>query len=319
MLLEREVRRRRAARTRRPAGIVAAVLAVIVLVAVVILAAIPPLVTRSMTHMHVAFDRVWSAEEFGLTAERIVLRTADGLDVVAYGVHADAPKAVAIFLSGTHNPSVTAFFGHAAMLHEHGYASLLLEMRAHGESQGERIGLGFEEYLDVQAAVTHLAGRPEYDGVPIVAYGVSLGGATAINAMGRTPAIDAVVSLAAFSSWSDVFVDSMGLPEPLARLQRPFVDLYTGLTYGFDRRDVTPKAQIRHLGDRPALLMHAREDAQVPVASFERLVANAPAHVETWLREGDAHLVVAGSFLRPADDAAYTERVLGFLERHFGR
>ena len=319
MIFQHELRRRRTPRTRRAANIVVAVLLALTLLVVVVLAAIPPLVTRTMTHGHVAFDRVWTAEEFGLTAERVVLRTADGLDVVAYGVHVDTPKAVVIFLSGTHNPSVTAFYGHAAMLRDHGYASLLLEMRAHGESQGERIGLGFEEFLDVQAAVAHLAGRPDHDGVPIVAYGLSLGGATAINAAGQTPAIDAVVSLAAFSSWSDVFVDSMGVPEPLAWLQRPFVGLYTGLTYGFDRRHVTPKSQIRHLGARPALLIHARGDTQVPFASFERLVANAPAHVETWVREGDDHLVVEGSFLRPADDAAYAERVLGFLERHFGR
>ncbi len=79
------------------------------------------------------------------------------------------------------------------------------------------------------------------------------------------PAIDGVVSLSAFSSWSDVFVDSMGLPEPFA-------------------------------------------------------AARAPAQVETWVREGDAHLVVAeGSFLRPWEDVEYTEVVLGFLGRHFGR
>lgn len=249
---------------------------------------------------------------------RWLLGAVGALALVAVAVHHPDPRAVLVFLSGTHNPSsVTAFFGHAAWLREHGYASLLVELRAHGESEGDRIGLGFEEVLDVQAAVAHLGRAPAYAGVPIVAYGLSLGGATAINATGLTPEIDALVSLSGFSSWSDVFVDSMGLPEPFASLQRHFVDLYTSLAYGVDRRAITPKAQIRNLGERPALLVHSRGDTQVPFASFERLVAAAPAHAETWVREGDAHLIVAeGSFLNPADDAEYAARVLGFLERH---
>ncbi len=288
-------------------------------VALIVLTAIPIVVTRDIANRHVAFSQTWSGDAYGIESERVGLTTSDGLELAAHAVHHPTPKAVVIFLSGTHNPSVTAFFGHAAWLREHGYASLLVEMRAHGESAGERIGLGFEEVMDVQAAVDHLGRHPAYADVPIVAYGLSLGGATAINATGLTPEIDVLVSLSAFSSWSDVFVASMGLPEPFASVQRPFVDLYTSLAYGFDRRAITPKAQIRNLGDRPALLVHARGDTQVPFDSFERLVAHAPPHVETWVREGDEHLIVAdGAFLRPQDDAAYAARVLGFLDRSLG-
>jgi uncharacterized protein len=306
---------------RRPRGlrIVLAVFFTLAIVGIGVLAAIPPLVTRPMTHRHVDFGQTWSGDAFGLEPERVVVTTADGLALVAFAVDVPAPKAVVVFLSGTHNPSVTAFFGHAAWLAEHGYASFLLELRAHGESAGDRIGLGYDEVRDVQAAVEHLADRPGLAEAPIVVFGLSLGGATAINAVGSIPAIDGVVSLSAFSSWSGVFVDAMGVPEPLATVQRAFVSLYTGFTYGFDRRHLVPDRQIRALGDRPALLVHARDDGQVPLANFERIVANAPPHVETWVREGDAHLIVAeGAFLDPAADAPYAARVLGFLERHFG-
>lgn len=220
------------------------------LIALIVLTAIPIVVTRDIANRRVAFTQTWSGEDFGLEAERVGLTTSDGLDLAAYAVRHPDPKAVVVFLSGTHNPSVTAFFGHAAWLRGHGYASLLVELRAHGESDGDRIGLGFEEVLDVQAAIDHLGRDPAYADVPIVAYGLSLGGATAINATGLTPEIDVLVSLSAFSSWSDVFVDSMGLPEPLASVQRPFVDLYTSFAYGIDRRSITPKTQIRNLGEK---------------------------------------------------------------------
>ena len=89
----------------------------------------------------------------------LVLTTADGLNVVAYEVAVEQPNAAVIFLSGIHNPSVTAFFGHARMLLDQGYASILLEMRAHGESEGEVIALGFEEYRDAQAVVDYSKGN----------------------------------------------------------------------------------------------------------------------------------------------------------------
>jgi uncharacterized protein len=306
-------------RRRRAAWIAGGLLAALA-VFLGVLAAIPPLITNPIVDMRVTFDRVWVADDYAMASERVTLTTSDGIDVVAHLVPVEAPKAVVVFLSGTHNPSVTAFFGHAAMLREQGYASLLVEMRAHGESGGTRIALGFEEPRDVQAAVAYLRARPDYREVPIVAYGLSLGGATAINAAGLTPDIAAVVSLSAFSSWDGVFVDNMGAPEPLATLQRAFVRLYTGLKYGFDLRHVVPTTQIANLGDRPALLLHSRGDTQVPFASFERLAAAAPPQVETWVRDGDLHLIVQdGAFLRPQEDAEYLARVLGFLEAHFGR
>jgi uncharacterized protein len=306
--------------TQRKRGWLIGIPAGIILLTGGILAAIPALVMNDMVNMQVRFAQTWSGAEQGLTPERLVLTTQDGLDIVAYEVYVENPKAVVIFLSGIHNPSVTAFFGHARMLLDEGYASILLEMRAHGESEGERIGLGFEEVLDVEAAVDHLRADPAYADVPIVLFGLSLGGATAINATGAIPEVAGVVSLSAFSSWSDVFVASMGAPPLLAWLQRPFVDLYTGIAYGFDRRHMTPKRQIQELGERPALLIHARDDTQVPFDSFERIVAQGPPHVETWVREGGEHFIVAaGAFTTPQDDAAYAARVMGFLNRHFAR
>jgi uncharacterized protein len=307
-------------RRRRRVAWIAGGLLVALAIFLGVLAAIPPLVTNPMVDGRVAFDQVWTAADYAVASERVTLTTSDGIDLVADLVPVEAPKAVVVFLSGTHRPSVTAFFGHAAMLRAQGYASLLVEMRAHGESGGTRIALGFEEPRDVQAAVAFLRAHPDYREVPIVAYGVSLGGATAINAAGLTADIAAVVSLSAFSSWDGVFVDNMGVPEPLATLQRAFVRLYTGLKYGFDLRDVVPTTQIARLGDRPALLVHSRGDTQVPFASFERLVAAAPPQVETWVRDGDLHLIVEdGAFLRPLEDPEYAARVLAFLEAHFGR
>ena len=290
----------------------------VTLLLVVTLAAIPPLVMNDMVNQHVTFSQTWTGEAFDLASTRLVLTTMDGLDIVAYEVHADTPKAVVIFLSGIHNPSVTAFFGHARMLWEAGYASILVEMRAHGESAGQVIALGFQEHLDTRAVVNYIRTNPRYPETPIVVYGLSMGGAVAINSIGQIPDIDALISMSAYSGWDDVFLENMGGPGFLAAAQRPFLRLYTTLKYGWSNRNINPRDEIQKLGSRPALLIHARGDSQVSFANFERLVACAPAHVETWVREGDGHFIVKeGLFLTPHEDTEYAERVIGFLDRHF--
>lgn len=292
--------------------------AVIVLLTVVIFAVIPPLVMNNMVNLHVTFAQTWTGAEQGLAPERLVLSTQDGLDIVAYEVYVENPKAVVIFLSGIHNPSVTAFFGHARMLLDEGYASILLEMRAHGESDGDVIALGFKEHRDTRAVVDYIRANPRYAETPIVVYGLSMGGAVAINSIGQIPDIDALISMSAYSAWDDLFLDNMGASGLVAAVQRPFVRLYSGIKYGWANRGINPKDEIQKLGDRPALLIHSRGDTQVPYANFERLVAHAPIHVETWVREGDLHFIVQeGLFLTPHEDTEYAERILGFLNGHF--
>jgi uncharacterized protein len=296
----------------------------ITLVALVVLSsaiftAIPYFIAGDMVNRHVAFNETWTGLEYGLNPEKLTLTTSDGLRVVAYEVTTEQPKAVVIFLSGIHNPSVTAFFGHAKVLLDDGYASILLEMRAHGESEGSVIALGYQEYLDTQAVVDYIKGSSRYADVPIVVYGLSMGAVTAINSIGQIAEIDGIISMSAYSSFDDVFVDNMGVPEPFASVQRLFVRLYTSSKYGFESRNITPRNEIQKLGSRPALLIHSTGDSQIPYVNFERIMAYAPDHVETWVREGDLHFIVQpDSFLHPEEDTEYTERILRFLNRHFG-
>lgn len=294
---------------------------VFVIIIIGSLTALPPIIMNDMVNLHIDFNQVYQAEDFGISAEELRLTTPDQLSITAYEVFTENPEVVVIFLSGIHNPSVTAFFGHSRILKEEGYASILVEMRAHGESEGDTIALGYKEYLDVQAAVDYIKSKAEYNQVPIVVYGLSMGAATAINAIGNIPEIDGLISLSAYSSWEDVFTDNMiimGAPGIYAKIQKPFVKLYTTFKYGLSSYNNTPVNNIKKLGNRPALLIHSTKDSQIPYTSFKRLVAVAPSHVETWTREGDLHLIVKdNNFLHPEKDEEYTRQILWFLNKHF--
>ncbi|HWT27733.1 MAG TPA: alpha/beta fold hydrolase [Mobilitalea sp.] len=287
-----------------------------------ILCLIPPFIMKDMVDLHVNFSETYEASDFDLTANELSLKTKDGIKIAAYEVYTELPKAVVIFISGIHNPSVTSYFGHAKWLKEHGYASILYELRAHGDSEGNTICLGYKEILDTKAVVDYIKSENKYKDVPIVVFGVSMGGATAINSIGEINEIDGLISCSAYASWDDAFSDNMlnmGAPKAIAFTVQPFVKLYTDFKYGFDTANITPEQEIKKLGDRPALLMHSKDDSQVPYPSFTRIMKNAPPQVETWVRDGDIHFIVKeNAFFNPEDDKEYADTIIGFLEKHFG-
>lgn len=295
---------------------------VILLLLIIFLMLVPHMIMGNQINQHVAFKEIHSADDFGLTAEKISLTTQDGLHIVAYEVDIKAPKAMVIFLSGIHNPSVTAFYGHAKMLKENEYGSILLEMRAHGESDGDVIGLGYNEYLDTKAVVDYITGK--YQEIPIIVYGLSMGAATAINSIGEFSEIDGLISVSAYSAFEDAFCDNivnMGAPMIYANIQKPFVKLYLTFKYGLRSLNFNPKNQIKKLGARPALIIHSTEDSQIPLTSFTKIMKNAPDHVESWVREGDYHFIVRdeAAFLNPLTDEEYSAKILDFLNKNFNQ
>jgi alpha-beta hydrolase superfamily lysophospholipase len=268
---------------------------------------------------HVAFKETYEPSDFGIEAERISLTTEDGLTLVAWRVEAENPRAAVVIASGFHAPSVTAFFGHAKMLQEAGYSSVLVELRGRGESEGDTLGVGTTEYMDIRAAVRYI--KDMSPALPVVAFGFSMGGAAAINAIGEAAEIDALIAVSAPSSWPDMLTDNLrqgGIPKIACAAEKPFVWLTMGIKYGFDKLSINPLDEIKKLDGRPALIMHSNGDRIVPYESFLRLTKAAP-EAETYTVAGNRHRVCADEFfLNPIVDADYANAILSFLNEHFG-
>ena len=283
----------------------------------VILAFLPSWVAGSVINTHISFQEIYDPAEYGIETEQFTLVSDDHYKLAVWELAVEEPHALVVFLGGLNHPPVSAFWGHARMLAKHGYGSLLIELRSHGESGGNQVYLGYAEHLDVLAGLQYLQRR--YQGVPVVAFGADLGGVVAINAAGLYPELAGVISIGAFSSWSDLFRDNLyfsGAPLWVAMVEKPFVDLYTLAKFGYKNRHLYPQRQIANLDTRPALLMHSQDDEFVSVLNLERIMQRAPKQVETWIREGDEHLV-STEFRHPEQDPEYAERVVGFLDRHF--
>lgn len=113
-------------------------------------------------------------------------KTEDGVAVRGWRVDHEAPRGVAVLLHGymMNRSELTPL---AAWLHEQGWASFIVDLRAHGRSGGRRSTFGVLERRDVAAVAK--AARAAYPGAPLVLLGSSMGSAAAAFALAEEPAL----------------------------------------------------------------------------------------------------------------------------------
>lgn len=297
------------------------VIITLVILLIIALFSVPRLLIAPMIHTRIDFQRTYEADDYGLVASTVHVVTDDGLTLEAYRVDHETPRGVIIFLSGIHNPSVTAFYGHAKMVYDEGFSSILLDVRAKGNSEGDMIGLAYHEIKDVKAIVDYIKSDVAFEDLPIITYGLSMGGALAINAIGQMDDIAGAISLSAYASFTDTFIDNMsnlGFPNFYLALQRPFINQYIHHQVGRENKDIIPSEQIKNLDGRPALILHATEDDQVPFKSFERLKKTTAPNLHFHAFERSSHFILEGEqFLNPTQDEVYYQLILTFLNTYF--
>ena len=176
---------------------------------------------------------------------------------------------------------------------EAGFHVLVFDLRAHGRSDGDRLGLGWDERRDVRAAVALLQQRGFKPG-KIGLHGVSYGAATALLAAAAIPEVGAVVADSAFADMRDLMEREiqkrLGVPPAVTRLLRPGLTLAARRLYDLDFDTITPERAVPEIAPRPILFIHGKEDDVIPVKNAHRLKAASenPAD-ELWLLPGRKH------------------------------
>ena len=295
----------------------------VLLAVVLVVFVIPPMVLLAVVHRHVDYrgntplKEVYTAADYGLTETVHTLTTTDGETLWCGEVMAEEPQGVVLFLAGITKPSVTQFYGHAAWLREQGFSSFLLEVRAHGSSSGKKLGLGYAETADVQAAVEQIRGRPEYREVPLLIWGVSMGGAIALTSFGQISEIDGCIAMSPYASFPieiDTQMRRYGVPAPIRAIELRMLDGILEWLYGAAAAETCrPEAQIQNAGDRPVFLIACEKDLVVPVGNTYHLKEKNPG-TEVWIRPSNDHFVVKDNdFAAVRTDDEYCGRVLAWL------
>jgi len=127
-----------------------------------------------------------------LEVERVAFPSCDGLTLS--GWYAPGEKRAVVILAHGAGSQSLAMTHYARALVDCGYGVLMLDLRAHGHSQGDTCTGGWLEAEDVLGAAEYLQGRTDVDLDKIGAFGISLGAKSALWAAARSPIIAAVVA-----------------------------------------------------------------------------------------------------------------------------
>jgi fermentation-respiration switch protein FrsA (DUF1100 family) len=273
-----------------------------------VVAAIGEYAHRQITHAH-RNDFRDDPLRWGLSAaEEVDLTARDGIRLHSWLFRSPTARASVIVLHG-HGGNKHTTLPLARMLFP-AYNVLLLDHRGHGDSDGRRTTIGYEERLDVHAAVDLLLDQ----GLgPVGIFGMSMGGATAILATAEDQRIKAVVADSPYARLRWAVGQSAvlrGYPGFIAPAIAYLGCLTTSLHLRHRMQAFDPVEVIERIAPRPILLLHGVEDDLIPVASAHALYRRAGEPKELWLIEGLKHCQAFEAMTE-----AFAARVVGFFDR----
>jgi hypothetical protein len=262
-------------------------------------------------------------QSLNLAAETISLISQDNILLKAWWIPADGDqeRGIVILLHGLMHMDASNMLGHARLLHEAGYASLALDMRAHGRSGGRRLGMTIEEPRDVIAALEWIKAQPRLADLPIVALGISAGGATALRTASIRSEIDAVITVSTFVSFPHMFRQTLSgstdIPDPALDIFTPLLHFTFFSLYGEWPSQASPGRWIKKIPPRPILVIHG-EKSRFPLEHAEKLLEASGGQAEFLLMH-DSDVSVFMDQIPSAEGSEYQRSILDFLDRAAGR
>ncbi|WP_175639214.1 alpha/beta hydrolase [Metabacillus schmidteae] len=193
--------------------------------------------------------------------------------------------------------------------YEKGCNVLTPDLRGHGESEGDYIGMGWHDRKDMLLWIDQIIEKdPEAE---IMLFGVSMGGAAVMMTSGEDlpDNVKVIVEDCGYSSVSDVFVyqlkDLFGLPEfPVMNA----ANTITKLRAGYDLYEASAVEQVAK-SDTPMLFIHGDADTFVPFEMLDEVYNAADVEKEKLIipeaNHGDAEKV---------DPETYWNTVWGFVD-----
>ena len=206
-------------------------------------------------------------------------------------------KKVAICFHGYTSQGMSDYIGLSDYYLKRGYAMLLPDARAHGQSEGDYIGFGCLDRKDVLVWIDWVI--QELDGdVEIVLHGTSMGGATVLMASGlELPAqVKGIISDCGFTSPKEVFTHVLNSMYHLPAFPViPGADLVNKKLAGYGMDECNAKREVAK-AKVPILFIHGSNDTFVPckmcdeiydccASPKKKLIIDGAAHAESYYKD----------------------------------
>jgi len=258
---------------------------------------------------------------FEIAYEDVSFRAQDGVELKGWWVPAPSAHGTVVMVHGL-NRSRIEMVKRVPFVHSSGWNAILLDLRHHGASAGAATTFGVKEKQDVEAAARF--SRERAPG-PVVLWGVSLGGASAVLAAAGDPGVAGVICDSSFRSLDDTVRHHLRLFRGFRWWLQivptwPVTDLaiyWMGRRGGFDPAQSDVQAAARQLRGRPVLFVANSDDRRMPKeiafdlqqaagASASVLIVPGKSHGGAWRDGTAAYEAAAAAVLGAAGGGAVT-------------
>lgn len=259
-----------------------------------------------------ADGRAWARRKIGF--RDVTIQAADGLVLWAALVPGmTGCRRWAICLHGYHD-TYESMGAVARWYNDRGWNVLLPDQRGHGNSEGDYVGWGYDERLDVVGWATYIARKDP--GAEIVLHGVSMGAASVLMATGGPlpRQVRAAISDCSYTSIEAEMRYLLSHRDRPAGLPLPAGVLFSALRKtalrraGFDLRDAAPIQAVLH-SRTPTLFIHGVDDNFVPASMMGKLYQTARCPKRFLWLPGAGHATAVGT-----DPQMYWLAVSSFLQ-----
>lgn len=200
--------------------------------------------------------------------------------------------------------------GFVNKFHSLGYNVLAVDARAHGDSEGTKIGMGWVERFDVIEWVKYIISlEPD---AQIILHGVSMGASTVLMASGEElpKNVKAIIADCGYTSEWDEFrqeADVLHIPWfPVLNASSVISKVRDG--YDFKQASAVEQVKKSHI---PTLFIHGSKDELVPYGMLNELYSAANCEKEILTIQGAGHAL--SSSVAPE---LYWNTVETFLKKH---
>lgn len=220
----------------------------------------------------------------------VYIKSKDGLKLHATYFPNGNEKKVAICFHGYTSEGMKDYIALSGYYLKNGYSMLLVDERAHGQSEGEYIGFGCLDRVDALDWINFIIDKCG-DAVQILLHGTSMGGATVLMTSGLElpEQVKGIISDCAFTSPKYVFTHVLHsmyhLPAfPVIQVANIMNSKKAG--YGMDECNAAREVRKAKV---PILLIHGDSDSFVPSAMCDEIYENCASPKKKLIIKGAAH------------------------------
>lgn len=245
------------------------------------------------------------------TIEAQTIQSADGLTLYADLCVTDKTSHKWAIVIHGYTSNHDAMWSYGKIFADDGFNLLMPDMRAHGKSEGDYIGMGWPDRKDVLLWIDLIISRdPQAE---IVLYGISMGGATVMMTSGEDLPSNVKLTIedCGYTSVWDIFSDEMKalfkLPDfPLLHT----ASVISTLRAGYNFREASSIKQLKN-AKVPILFIHGGEDNFVHTDMIYKNYEACPTEKDIMVVDNAGH--GQSYYYQPE---AYKAKIYEFLNKY---